>query len=258
MAMPIERPPATRFLRRPVFAGHIAFNGVSFAYPDEKIQALSDVSFSIAAGERVGVIGRVGSGKTTIEKLLLGFYEPDCGTVLIDGVDLRQIDPTDLRRNLGALLQDVVLFDGTLRDNITLGAAYVDDDTVLEAARLAGVESFAQRHPLGFDAQVGERGSHLSGGQRQAVALARALLQNPPILLLDEPTSAMDNSAENRFKQQLAGILARKTLLLVTHRTSLLSVVDRLIVMDGGRVVADGQRHDVLSALAAGKIRGAA
>lgn len=258
MEMPIERPATTRFLHRPTFEGHIAFKEVSFAYPNEKIQALDNVSFRISAGERVGVIGRVGSGKTTIEKLLLGFFEPDSGTVLIDGVDLRQIDPSDLRRNIGTVLQDIVLFDGTLRDNITLGSAYADDDMVLNAARLAGVESFAHRHPLGFDAQVGERGSHLSGGQRQAVALARAFLLNPPIFLLDEPTSAMDNSAENRLKQQLGGILTEKTLVLVTHRTSLLSLVDRLIVMDGGKVVADGPKDDVFSALASGQVRGAA
>ncbi len=258
MDMPVERPASTRFLHRPAFEGHIAFKNVSFAYPGEKVQALDDVSFRITAGERVGVIGRVGSGKTTIEKLVLGFFEPDDGSVLVDGIDLRQIDPSDLRRNIGALLQDVVLFDGTLRDNITLGVAHVDDEAVLEAARLAGVDNFAKRNPLGFDAHVGERGGQLSGGQRQAVALARALVQNPPILLLDEPTSAMDNSAENRFKQQLSSVLAQKTLLLVTHRTSLLSVVDRLIVMDGGRMVADGPKNEVLSALASGQIRGAA
>ena len=258
MEMPTERPASTRFLHRPSFKGQIAFKNVSFAYPGDKIQALDNVSFQISAGERVGIIGRVGSGKTTIEKLVLGFFEPDSGTVLIDGVDLRQVDPVDLRRNIGALLQDIVLFDGTLRDNITLGAAHTDDDMVLEAAHLAGVESFAKRHPLGFDAYVGERGSHLSGGQRQSVALARALLHDPPILLLDEPTSAMDNAAENRLKQQLGTVLAQKTLLLVTHRTSLLSVVDRLIVMDGGRLVADGPKNEVLSALASGQIRGAA
>lgn len=258
MDMPTERPVSTRFLHRPNFEGQITFKNVSFAYPGERIQALDNVSFQISAGERVGVIGRVGSGKTTIEKLVLGFFEPDSGTVLIDDVDLRQIDPVDLRRNIGALLQDVVLFDGTLRDNITLGTAHADDDLVLQAARLAGVEGFAKRHPLGFDAYVGERGSNLSGGQRQSVALARALLRDPPILLLDEPTSAMDNAAENRLKQQFGTVLAQKTLLLVTHRTSLLSVVDRLIVMDGGRLVADGPKNDVLSALASGQIRGAA
>lgn len=258
MDMPIERPAGTRFLHRPAFRGEIAFKDVSFAYPGSNLQALDKVSFRIGAGEHVGVIGRVGSGKTTIEKLLLGFFEPDSGSILVDGIDLRQIDPSDLRRNIGTMLQDVVLFDGTLRDNITLGAAYADDDMVLRAAELAGVDGFAHRHPRGFDAYVGERGALLSGGQRQAVSLARAFLQDPPILLLDEPTSAMDNSAENRLKQQLASVLARKTLLLVTHRTSLLSLVTRLIVMDGGRVVADGQKDEVLKALASGQIRGAA
>ncbi len=256
--LPVERPTHVRFLHRARFEGNITFKNVTFSYPGEKMQALDNVSFHIGAGERVGVIGRVGSGKTTLEKLVLGLFEPDAGTILIDGIDLRQIDPADLRRHIGVLLQDIMLFGGTLRDNITLGAAYTDDQNVLEAARLAGVDSFAQRHPLGFDAEVGERGSHLSGGQRQAVALARALLQNPPILLLDEPTSAMDNAAENRLKQQLSTVLAKKTLMLVTHRTSLLSVVDRLIVMDGGRLVADGPKDDVLKALAAGTIKGAA
>lgn len=258
MGLPIERPATTRFLHRPEIEGHIAFNEVSFAYPGDKIRALDAVSFRITAGERVGLIGRVGSGKTTVEKLLLYLFEPDEGAVLLDGIDLRQIDPADLRRHVGTVLQDVMLVQGTLRENIVLGADHVDDEAVLDAARIAGVDLFAARHPLGYDAHVGERGSHLSGGQRQAVALARALLRDPPILLLDEPTSAMDNSAENRFKQQLQAILPGKTLLLVTHRTSLLSLVDRLIVLDGGKLVADGPKDEVLKALAAGQIRGIA
>ncbi|MEZ5932311.1 MAG: type I secretion system permease/ATPase [Alphaproteobacteria bacterium] len=258
MALPVERPADRQFLHRTDIKGEIAFNGVSFAYPDHGVRALDSVSFHIEAGERVGLIGRVGSGKTTIEKLLLGLFEPDDGTILVDGTDSRQIDPVDLRRHIGAVLQDVVLFRGSLRDNITLGAGHLGDERVLEAARLAGVDAFAARHPLGYDAEVGERGAHLSGGQRQAVALARALLHDPPILLLDEPTSAMDNSSENRLKRQLEAILPGKTLLLVTHRTSLLSLVDRLIVLDGGKVVADGPKDEVLRALAAGQIRGAA
>ena len=201
------------------------------------------------------MIGRIGSGKTTVEKLVLGLYEPDQGAVLVDGTDLRQIDPADLRRSIGCVLQDACLFHGTIRDNITLGAPFADDEAVLRAARIAGVEDFVARHPLGFDLNVGERGERLSGGQRQAVALARALLPDPPILVLDEPSSAMDNGAEGRLKQRLEQILPGKTLLLVTHRASLLSLVDRLIVLDGGRVVADGPRHDVLKALAAGEIR---
>ena len=167
-------------------------------------------------------------------------YQPDQGAVLIDGTDLRQIDPADVRRSIGCVLQDVFLFHGTIRDNIALGAPFADDQAVLRAARIAGVEDFVARHPLGFDLNVGERGERLSGGQRQAVAVARALLLDPPILVLDEPSSAMDNGAEGRLKQRLEQILPGKTLLLVTHRASLLSLVDRLIVLDGGRVVADG------------------
>ena len=258
MALPVERPADVRFLHRPDIRGRITFNDVGFGYPGEKLRVLDGVSFQIEAGEKVGLIGRVGSGKTTIERLLLGLFDPDDGTILVDGTDIRQIDPVDLRRQIGTVLQDVTLFQGSLRDNITLGAGHVDDARVLEAARLAGVDVFAAHHPLGYDAEVGERGGLLSGGQRQAVAMARALLHDPPILLLDEPTSAMDNSAENRLKRQLEGILQAKTLLLVTHRTSLLSLVERLIVLDGGKVVADGKKDEVLSALAAGQVRGTA
>ncbi len=214
------------------------------------------MSFRIAAGERVGLVGRVGSGKTTVEKLVLGLYEPDGGAVLVDGTDLRQIDPADLRRNIGCVPQDVCLFQGTLRENIAMGAPHVDDEAVLRAARSAGVEDFAARHPMGYDLAVGERGEALSGGQRQAIAIARALLLDPPILVLDEPTSFMDNAAESRFKARLAAELKGRTLLLVTHRVSLFSLVDRLLVLDAGRLVADGPREEVLRLLADGQPRG--
>jgi ATP-binding cassette subfamily C protein LapB len=255
MALPVERPPQARFLHRPEFGGAVEFKNVTFSYPGQKFPALDRVSFIIRPGERVGLIGRIGSGKTTIEKLVLGLYEPDQGGVLLDGTDLRQIDPAELRRNIGCVLQDVFLFHGSVRDNITLGAPFADDQAVLRAARVAGVEDFVARHPAGFDLNVGERGESLSGGQRQAVAVARALLLDPPILVLDEPTSAMDNGAENRFKHRLGETLDGKTLILVTHRASVLSLVERLIVLDGGRVVADGPKDDVLKALAAGRIR---
>jgi ATP-binding cassette, subfamily C, bacterial LapB len=255
MALPNERPAHARFLHRPEVQGAIAFQNVSFTYPDQKQPALDRVSFSVRPGERVGLIGRIGSGKSTIGKLVLGLYQPDQGAVLVDGTDLRQIDPADVRRHIGCVLQDVFLFRGTIRENIALGASFVDDQAVLRAARLAGVDDFVARHPQGFDLDVGERGERLSGGQRQAVAVARALLQDPPILVLDEPTSAMDNDAENRLKQRLTEILEGKTLLLVTHRASLLSLVERLIVLDGGRLLADGPKEDVLQALADGRIR---
>ncbi len=257
MKMPVERPPERRFIHRPLLRGAITFKNVTFTYPGQQMPALRDVSFHVEPGQRVGIIGRVGSGKTTVEKLVLGLFEPQEGAVLVDGVDVRQIDPADLRRNIGCVPQDVILFRGTLRDNVVLGAGPVDERQFLRAVTVAGVEEFAARHPMGYDLLIGERGEALSGGQRQAVAIARALLLDPPILLLDEPTSAMDTAAEERFKARLARILPGRTLLLVTHRGSLLGLVDRLIVLDAGRVVADGPRAEILEALAQGRIRGA-
>jgi ATP-binding cassette subfamily C protein LapB len=255
MRLPVDRTPEQAYVHRPELKGAVEFKHVVFSYPGEKNPALNGVSLRVAPGERVGLIGRVGSGKTTLEKLILGLYEPQEGSVLVDGTDVRQLDPADLRRNIGCVPQDVFLFHGTLRENITLGAAFADDAAVLRAATVAGVEDFATRHPLGYDLNVGERGEALSGGQRQAVAIARALLLDPPILLLDEPTSAMDNGAEARFMQRLAQQLAGRTLILVTHRASLLALVERLVVMDGGRIVADGPKDGVLKALASGQIK---
>ncbi|MCR9221294.1 MAG: type I secretion system permease/ATPase [Alphaproteobacteria bacterium] len=255
MKTPVERPEGRSFVTRPSVHGNIEFKNVAFTYPDAKTQALNDVSFRIEAGEKVGVIGRIGSGKSTIERLILGLYDPDDGGVLIDGTDTRQLDPADLRRAIGVVPQDVYLFWGTVRENIALGAPYADDGTILRAARIAGVDEFISKHPLGLDMPVGERGAQLSGGQRQAISIARALLLDPPILVLDEPTSAMDNTTEARFKARLGTVLANKTLILVTHRGSLLTLVDRLIVMDGGRVVADGPKDIVMEALNAGRIQ---
>ena len=256
MSLPTERAPEKVFVHRQEFKGSIEFKSVTFTYPNQKLPALADVSFRVNAGERVGLIGRIGSGKTTIEKLILGLYEPESGAVLIDGTDIRQLDPADLRRNIGCVPQDVMLFQGTLRENITLGAPFADDATVLRAAALSGVEDFAARHPMGYDLHVGERGDALSGGQRQSVAVARALLLDPPILVLDEPSSAMDNGAESRFMTRIARELPGRTVLLVTHRASLLALVERLIVMDGGKIVADGPKEKVMKALAAGQVRG--
>jgi ATP-binding cassette subfamily C protein LapB len=255
MSLPVERPSGREFLHRPEFKGGIEFKNVSFKYPDQPMDALSGVSFKISPGEKVAFIGRIGSGKSTIEKLVLGLYEPDDGAILLDGTDIRQIDPVDLRRNVGYAPQDVILFFGSVRDNIALGKPFADDEAVLKAAETAGVTEFVNRHPSGFDMQIGERGEGLSGGQRQSVTVARALLMDPPVLVLDEPTNAMDNSTEERFKQNLAGALKDKTLLLVTHKASLLSLVDRIIVMDQARIVADGPREQVLAALKKGHIK---
>ena len=186
---------------------------------------------------------------------MLGLYDPESGAVRLDGTDVRQIDPADLRRNVGYVPQDVLLFFGTARDNIILGAPYADDAAVLRAADMSGVSEFVNRHPLGFDMPVGERGDSLSGGQRQAFAVARALLYDPPVLLLDEPSNSMDNSTEERLKAQLTQYVAGKTLILVTHRASLLTLVDRLMVVDNGHLIADGPKDKVMEALKEGRLR---
>jgi ABC-type bacteriocin/lantibiotic exporters, contain an N-terminal double-glycine peptidase domain len=255
MKKPVEHPVGCSFLNRPVLTGAIEFRDVTFCYPEQEKAALSGVSFRIAPGEKVALVGRVGSGKTTVGKLLLGLFQPKEGAILVDGIDIRQLDPAQLRRRIGTVPQDVVLFFGSLRENILLGNPPVTDYEILEAARTGGVDSFANLHPKGFDLQVGERGERLSSGQRQAVAIARAVLKNPPVLLLDEPTASMDHTSEERVRQNLASFSAGKTVLLVTHRTALLDIVDRLIVLDGGKVVADGPKESVLKALQQGLAR---
>jgi len=254
----VERPDDKVFISRGGFAGSIEFREVSFCYPDQEISALRNVSFVIRPGERVGILGRVGSGKTTLEKLILGLYRPTDGAVLVDGIDVRQLDPAELRRHIGYVQQDVTLFYGSLRENITIGAPFADDASILRAAEIGGLAEFINTHPQGFDMLIGERGESLSGGQRQGVAIARALINEPPMLLLDEPTSSMDNSTEAMVKSALAEYTKGKTLMLVTHRTSLLDLVDRLLVIDGGRLVADGPKEQVVQALRQGRIGKAA
>ncbi len=254
MKKPVDRPQNTRFLSRPPIEGAIEFRNVSFRYPAQEENALNDLNIRIEPGEHVAIVGRIGSGKTTLEKLMLGLYQPQEGNLLIDNTHLSQLDPAQLRRAIGYVSQEIVLFRGTLRDNIKLGSPQVSDEELLQAAQLAGVDAFAQLHPKGYDMDVGERGERLSGGQRQAVAMARALLLKPAIMLLDEPTSSMDNSTENAWKERFAPFLKERTLILVTHRASLLSLADRLIILDRGHVVADGPRDQVLRALNRGEL----
>ncbi len=255
MGLPLERPAEKKFLDRPDIKGNIEFRKVSFSYPDQKIEALSEVSFKIRAGEHIAIIGRIGSGKSTIERLMLGLYEPASGSILVDGTDNRQIDPADLRRNIGYVPQDNFLFYGTIKDNIMLGMPHAADQAVLQAATIAGVTDFVSKHPSGFDLQVGERGENLSGGQRQSVSVARALLRDPAILVMDEPSNAMDNATEEIFKTRFSTWLKNRTLVLVTHRASLLNLVNRVIVMDGARIIADGPKDSILEALRQGKIK---
>ncbi len=196
--------------------------------------------------------------KQPLKKMIMKFYQPSSGSILIDGTDLRQIDPAELRRAAGFVSQDVSLFYGTLKENISLGAPFADDQDVIAAAEIAGVTEFANRHPRGFDMPIGERGESLSGGQRQAVGIARAVLNDSPILLLDEPSSAMDHQSEDLLKARLRRFSVGKTVVLVTHRTSLLELIDRLIVIDNGQIMADGPKAQVVEALQSGRIGRAA
>jgi ATP-binding cassette, subfamily C, bacterial LapB len=254
MSKPVERPDGKNFIQRREFSGDIEFRDVAFAYPNRKDATLSGMTFKIKAGEKVALIGKVGSGKTTMQKLIMGLHQPSQGAVLLDGVDMRQLDPADIRRNIGFVSQDVMLFYGSLRDNITFGMPHATDDAIIAAAEMAGLTEFVQRHPQGFDLPVGERGEFLSGGQRQGVGIARSALHNTPILLLDEPTSAMDFSTEAYVTQRMTEFTKNKTVVLVTHRTSMLSFVDRVIVVDQGRIVADGPRESIMQALSSGRI----
>ncbi len=251
MKKPVERPLGKHFVSMPHVEGKIEFQDVVFHYPDQATPALSHINFTINPGEKVGIIGAVGSGKTTIERLLLSLYEPASGSVQIDGTDVRQLDPGDLRRNVGAVQQSPQLFYGSVRENITMGNETAPDRAVLKAAELSGVMEFLRDSAAGLDTQVGERGDALSGGQRQAVAIARALLYDPPILILDEPTASMDPASENRLKQRLEKLCENKTTILITHKASMLGLVDKLILIDRGRLVAYGPRDEVIAKLQA-------
>jgi len=254
MAQEVERPTTGGFLSRPRIQGDIEFRDVSFAYPNQTSAALQGVSLKIKAGEHVAILGRVGSGKTTVAKLILGLYRPTSGAVLVDGIDLRQIDPAELRRGIGYVSQDITLFFGTLRDNIVMGAPLADDDAILNAIAISGLEDLINAHPNGVEMEVGERGSRLSGGQRQCVGIARAVINEPSIMLMDEPTSAMDNTTERTIKRNLATFLRGRTAVVITHRTSMLDLVDRVIVVDKGRIMADGPKDQVVEALRKGRV----
>jgi ATP-binding cassette subfamily C protein LapB len=249
MRKPVERPADKHFISVPRVMGNIEFRDVTFMYPGQTHPALSNVSFTINQGDHIGIIGAVGSGKTTIERLLLNLYQPEKGAILLDGTDVRQIDPGDLRRNIGAVQQSPNLFYGSVRENITMGHETAQDSSVLRAAELSGVMEFLRDSEKGLDTQVGERGESLSGGQRQAVAIARSLLYDPPVLILDEPTASMDPASENRLRQRLKVLTQSKTTILITHKGSMLDLVDKLILIDRGRILAFGPRDEIIRRL---------
>ncbi|GAB1137284.1 MAG: type I secretion system permease/ATPase [Shewanella algae] len=253
MAMPSEQEEGKRYIHRPVLKGKIEFDNVSFNYPGSDRAAVSNINLCIEPGEKVAIIGRIGSGKTTLERLLLGLFQPQQGSIRLDDTEISQINPMNVRRNIGCVPQDVTLFFGSIRDNIALGRPQISDAEVLSAASRAGVTGFTQQDPAGLERQIGEGGQQLSGGQRQAIAIARAFLGNPQVLVLDEPTSSMDNRSELYIKRQLQSLSASQTLVLITHKMGMLNVVDRLIVMEKGKIIADGPRDEVLERLRKGE-----
>ncbi|RXJ69798.1 type I secretion system permease/ATPase [Halarcobacter ebronensis] len=250
MKMPVERENQRHYLSRPDLDGDIIFKDVSFSYKEQNFKVLKNINLKIKKGEKVGIIGKIGSGKSTIAKLLMNLYEPTEGSILIDSTELRQIDPADLRRAIGYVPQEPFLFMGTIKDNITIGDQFATDEEILRASKISGVHDFLGKHQSGYDLQVGERGDGLSGGERQSVTLARALVSNPNILILDEPTNSMDDLSEEAFKSKLADIVKDKTVIIITHRPSILSIIDRLIVIDDGRIIADGPKQKVVNSFA--------
>ena len=251
MRAPVERPQSKHFISKSEMKGRVEFNDVVFHYPDQATPALNGMNFVIEPGDRVGVIGAVGSGKTTLERLLLNLYQPDSGSVQIDGTDVRQIEPGDLRRSVGTVQQSPQIFYGSVRQNITMGHETASEQAVVRAAEMAGVMEFLADSAAGLDTPVGERGEALSGGQRQAIAIARALLYDPPILVLDEPTASMDPASENRLRKRLEALSKEKTVILITHKGSMLPLVDKLILLDRGKLIAFGPRDEVIANLQA-------
>ncbi|MEA1914551.1 MAG: type I secretion system permease/ATPase [Campylobacterota bacterium] len=249
MNLPVEHPQGKKFVARPEYTGRIEFKNVSFTYPNADKETLSNISFTIEPGEKVAIIGKIGSGKTTIQKLIVSLYQAQEGSILIDNIDIKQLDPTELRKNIAYVSQEALLFDGTVKENIVYRTPHIDDEKIIEAAKISGVMNFINKHPKGFDMPVGERGSFLSGGQKQSIAIARSILLPYPIVLFDEPTSSMDTSTENRFIQNIREYDAGKSVIIVTHKTSLLQLVDRIIVVEDGKIALDGKKDDILKKL---------
>ena len=244
MTQPVEGPSGVG-LEVNVLDGAIEFRDVDFRYPEAPELALSNVSFRIEKGEHVGLIGPIGSGKSTIARLMIGLYPPTSGLILIDGTDIRQLTPRALRAKLGALLQDNVLLTGTIRENITLGREDISEEEMLRASKVSLSHDFITRFPNGYDLELADRGESLSGGQRQSIAMTRALAGKPPIIIMDEPTSSVDTETEKRLMQNLREEFEGRTLVIITHRPSLLRLTDRIIMMANGKVVMDGTPESI-------------
>ncbi len=249
MQLPSERLNDKAFIQKDNIIGKIEFKNVSFKYPNSEHFVLENVSFTINPKESVAIIGKIGSGKSTIEKLILKLYEPTSGSILIDEIDINQLDPSNLRKNIGYVSQDISLFKGTIKENIIYKAINCDDEDMIKASKISGADDFISTHPSGYDMPIGERGQGLSGGQKQAVAIARAFLVDTPIMLFDEPTNAMDQLTENKLLNSLNQNIKDKTNIIITQKMSALNIVNRIIVIQNGKVYLDGIKNEVLKSL---------
>ena len=226
-------------LSRPRLNGDIELSKVTYTFPGSTSPIISDLSLKIPSGQKVAIVGRMGSGKSTLARLISGTISPTAGSIMVDGIDVRQVESSDLRRNVGVMLQDTWLFSGTVKENVQMGFYEHSDAHILEICKVSGVDAFISKQPSGYDFELKERGEGLSGGQRQSINLARALLHNPSILVLDEPTSSMDQATEMSVINSLDNWAKEKTMVMITHRNSLLRLADRVLVMDGGQVLTD-------------------
>ncbi|MEA1956617.1 MAG: type I secretion system permease/ATPase [Campylobacterota bacterium] len=245
MSKEIEREDAKEFIQLNEIKGLIEFKNVTFTYPNDTKESLKNISFKIEANQRYAILGKIGSGKSTILKLILGLYKPQSGSVLIDGIDINQIDPITLRDNISYVSQDIILFEGSLKDNISYGSNYIDDESILEAVKVSNLDEYIKSLPQGFDTHIVEGGKNLSGGQRQSIAIARAFLKNKTMVLLDEPTNTMDSATEKIIQNNLKQKVENKTTLLVTHKLSMLELVDNVIVIDAGSITFNGAKSDI-------------
>lgn len=253
IAKPSERDPTRHYLAAPKLSGELTLKNINFSYPSSdglpKLPVVTGVNMKVRPGERIAILGRIGSGKSTLLRIIAGLYRPTEGQLLMDELDSSQIEPADWRAVVGFVGQDSRLFHGSLRENVLIGQPDCSTEAFLDVIRITGLDQMVKRHPLGFELPIGEHGQGLSGGQQQLVALARCLLGKPTLLLMDEPTSAMDTQTESLFLKRLWGATQNQTMVIVTHRYSLLEQVDRIIVMDEGKVVMDGPKADVLATL---------
>lgn len=249
MQQPVKEMGRTHQVRKESVEGSISMTNVSFTYPQQKEPTIKQVNLNVAAGEKVAIVGKIGSGKTSLLRLIAGLYDPTEGSVKIDQSDVSHMHPDDLRRHTGVVMQTPLLFSGTLKENLLIGNPDADDEELMRVSKIAGVDEIASNLPDGYETVLAERGQQLSGGQRQAICIARAFMGDPRIIIMDEPSSAMDTGSEQKLLLDLKERLKEKTLILITHRGTLLSLVDRVVVFDSGRILADGPKEKVLQAI---------